>query len=189
LLSEAERKNSWQVAEVCGESNPYGFQYLLSRADWDAEAVREELRRDVVQQLGEPTGVLVLDETGFPKKGRQSAGVARQYRGTFGKVDNCPIGVFLSDASPLGHALLDRELYLPRAWTDDRQRCQQAGMPANRGFATKPQLARQMLARPFAAGVPAPGVTGDRVYGDDRRRRLWLEAPRQASVLAVSGKA
>jgi SRSO17 transposase len=188
LLSEAERKNSWQVAEVCGESNPYGFQYLLSRADWDAEAVREELRRYVVQHLGEPTGVLVLDETGFPKKGRLSAGVARQYSGTLGKVDNCQIGVFLSYASPLGHALLDRELYLPQEWIDDRERCQQAGIPEDRGFATKPLLARQLLARTFAAGVPATWVTGDSVYGDDRRLRLWLEAQPHAYVLAVSGK-
>ena len=188
LLSEAERKNSWQVAEVCGESTPYGFQYLLSRADWDADAVREELRRYVVQHLGDPNGVLVLDETGFPKKGRHSAGVARQYSGTLGKVDNCQIGVFLSYASPLGYALLDREIYLPKAWTDDRERCQQAGIPEDRGFATKPQLARQMLARTFAAGVPARWVTGDSVYGDDRRLRMWLESQLQASVLAVSGK-
>jgi SRSO17 transposase len=188
LLSEAERKNSWQVAEVCGESTPYGFQYLLSRADWDADAVREELRRYVVQHLGDPNGVLVLDETGFPKKGRHSAGVARQYSGTLGKVDNCQIGVFLSYASPLGYALLDRELYLPQAWTDDRERCQQAGIPEDRCFATKPQLARQMLARTFAAGVPATWLTGDSVYGDDRRLRMWLESQLQASVLAVSGK-
>jgi SRSO17 transposase len=174
LLSEAERKNSWQVAEVCGESTPYGFQYLLSRADWDADAVREELRRYVVQHLGDPNGVLVLDETGFPKKGRHSAGVARQYRGTLGNVDNCQIGVFLSSASPLGYALLDRALYLPQEWTDDRERCQQAGIPEDRCFATKPQLARQMLARTFAAGVPATWVTGDSVYGDDRRLRMWL---------------
>jgi SRSO17 transposase len=188
LLSEAERKNSWQVAEVCGESTPYGFQYLLSRADWDAEAIREELRRYVVQHLGDPNGVLVLDETGFPKKGRHSAGVARQYSGTLGKVDNCQIGVFLSYASPLGYALLDRELYLPQEWTDDRERCQQAGIPEDRGFATKPQLARQMLARTFAAGVPARWVTGDSVYGDDRRLRMWLEGQPYAYVLAVSGK-
>jgi SRSO17 transposase len=162
---------------------------LLSRADWDAEAVREELRRYVVQHLGDPHGVLVLDETGFPKKGRHSAGVARQYRGTLGKVDNCQIGVFLSYASPLGYALLDRELYLPQEWTDDPARCQQAGIPEDRGFATKPQLARQMLARAFAAGVPATWVTGDSVYGDDRRLRLWLEAQPHAYVLALSGKA
>jgi SRSO17 transposase len=188
LLSEAERKNSWQVAEICGESTPYGFQYLLSRADWDAEAVRDELRHYVSQHLGDPNGVLVLDETGFLKKGAHSAGVARQYSGTAGKVENCQIGVFLSYASPLGHALLDRELYLPKVWTDDEERCRQAGIPADRPFATKPQLARQMLTRALAAGVPAQWVTGDSVYGDDRRLRLWLEGRPQPYVLAVSGK-
>jgi SRSO17 transposase len=188
LLSEVERKNSWQVAEVCGESTPYGFQYLLSRADWDADAVRDELRTYSMQHLGDPHGVLVLDETGFLKKGRHSAGVARQYSGTVGKVDNCQIGVFLSYASPLGQVLLDRELYLPQEWTGDRQRCRQAGIPEDRRFATKPQLAQQMLARAFAAGIPAKWVTGDSVYGDDRRLRLWLEAQHHAYVLAVSGK-
>jgi len=188
LLSAAERKNSWQMAEVCGEATPYGFQYLLNRADWDAEAVRDELRTYVIQHLADPNGVLVLDETGFVKKGRHSAGVARQYTGTVGKVENCQIGVFLGYASVLGQVLLDRELYLPAAWTQDRERCRQAGIPEDRGFATKPQLARQMLARAFAAGVPATWVTGDCVYGDDRRLRLWLEAGPQAYVLAVSGK-
>jgi SRSO17 transposase len=188
LLSEAERKNSWQVAEICGESTPYGFQYLLSRAEWDAEAVRDELRRSVIEHLGDSTGVLVLDETGFLKKGAHSAGVARQYRGTAGKVENCQIGVFLSSASPLGHALLDRERYLPKVWSDDTERCRQAGIPADRPFATKPQLAQQMLARAFAAGVPAKWVTGDRVYGADRRLRRWLEGRPQAYVLAVSGQ-
>jgi SRSO17 transposase len=188
LLSEAERKNSWQVAEVCGESTPYGFQYLLSRADWDADAVRDELRTYSMQHLGDPNGVLVLDETGFLKKGQHSAGVARQYSGTAGKVDNCQIGVFLSYASPLGQVLLDRELYLPQEWTDDRERCRQAGIPEDRRFATKPQLAQQMLARAFATGVPAPWVTGDSVYGDNRPLRRWLEAQPQAYVLAVSGK-
>jgi SRSO17 transposase len=161
LLSAAERKNSWQLAEVCGEATPYGFQYLLNRADWDADAVRDELRTYVIQHLGDPNGVLVLDETGFVKKGRHSAGVARQYTGTVGKVENCQIGVFLGYASPLGQALLDRDLYLPAAWTQDRERCRQAGIPEDRGFATKPQLARQILARAFAAGVPATWVTGD----------------------------
>jgi SRSO17 transposase len=188
LLSEAERKNSWQVAEVCGETTPYGFQYLLSRADWDADAVRDELRTYSMQHLGDPHGVLVLDETGFLKKGRHSAGVARQYSGTVGKVDNCQIGVFLSYASPLGQVLLDRELYVPQEWTDDRERCRQAGIPEERRFATKPQLAQQMLARAFAAGVLAKWVTGDSVYGHDRRLRLWLEAQRHAYVLAVSGQ-
>ena len=188
LLSEAERKNSWQVAEVCGEATPYGFQYLLSRADWDADAVRDELRFYVIQHLGDPNGVLVLDETGFLKKGVHSAGVARQYSGTAGKVENCQIGVFLSYASPLGHALLDRERYLPKAWTDEGARCRQAGIPADRPFATKPQLAQQMLNRAFTAGVPAQWVTGDSVYGDDRRLRLWMEDRRQPYALAVSGK-
>ena len=188
LLSAAERKNSWQMAEVCGEATPYGFQYLLNRADWDADAVRDELRTYVIQHLADPNGVLVLDETGFVKKGRHSAGVARQYTGTVGKVENCQIGVFLGYASVLGQVLLDRELYLPAAWTQDRERCRQAGIPEDRGFATKPQLARQMLARAFATGVPATWVTGDCVYGDDRRLRLWLEARPQAYVLAVSGK-
>jgi SRSO17 transposase len=188
LLSEAERKNSWQVAEVCGEATPYGFQYLLRRADWDSDAVRDELRRYVIQHLGDPDAVLVIDETGFLKKGEHSAGVARQYSGTAGRIENCQIGVFLAYTSGLGHTLLDRELYLPKAWTDERARCQQAGVPEERGFATKPQLARQMLARAFAAGVPAKWVTGDSVYGDDRRLRLWLESCPQAYVLAVSGK-
>jgi SRSO17 transposase len=169
LRSEAGRKNSWQVAEVCGELTPDGFQYVLSRADWDADAVRDELRTYGMQHLGDPHGLLVLDETGFLKRGRHSAGVARQYRGPVGKVDNCHIGVFLSYASPLGQVLLDRELYLPREWTDDRERCRRAGIPEDRRFATKPQLAQQMLGRAFAAGVPAQWVTGDSVYGHDRR--------------------
>jgi SRSO17 transposase len=188
LLSEAERKNSWQVAEACGEPTPYGFQYLLNRADWDADAVRDELRTYSMQHLGDPHGVLVLDETGFLKKGQHSAGVARPYSGTAGKVDNCQIGVFLSYASPLGQVLLDRELYLPQEWTDDRGRCRQAGIPEDRRFATKPQLAQQMLARALAAGVPARWVTGDSVYGDHRPLRRWLEGQPQAYVLAVSGK-
>lgn len=188
LLSPAERKNSWQLAEICGEPTPYGFQYLLGRADWDADAVRDELCTYVTQHLGDPNGVLVLDETGFVKKGCHSAGVARQYTGTVGKVENCQIGVFLDYAGQLGHALVDRELYVPKEWANDRERCRQAGIPADRPFATKPQLARQMLARAFAAGVPAKWVTGDSVYGADRRLRVWLEARPQAYVLAVSGQ-
>jgi len=188
LLSEAERKNSWQVAEACGEPTPYGFQYVLNRADWDADAVRDDLRTDVIQHLEDPNGVLVLDETGFVKKGRHAAGVARQDPGTVGKVENCHIGVLLGYASPLGQALVDRELSRPQEWTNARERCRQAGIPENRGFATKPQLARQMLARAFAASVPAKWVTGDCVYGDNRGLRGWLEARPQAYVLAVSGK-
>jgi SRSO17 transposase len=187
LRSPAERKNSWQLAEVSGDATPDGFRYLRRRALWDPEAVRDELRRYVLQHLGDPEAVLVLDETGFLKKGRHSAGVARQYSGTAGTVDNCQVGVFLGYASPLDHALVDRELSLPEEWTDDRERCQHAGIPADRHFATKPQLARQLLARALAAGVPARWVTGNSVYGHDRRLRMWLEAQPQAYVLAVSG--
>jgi SRSO17 transposase len=188
LLSPAERKNSWQLAEVSGAATPYGFQHLLGRADWEPNAVGDALRTYLIQHLGDPNAVLVIDETGFLKKGRRSAGVARQYSGTAGRIENCQIGVFLGYASQLGHALLDRELYLPEEWTDGRERCRRAGIPDERRFATKPQLARQLLARAFAAGAPAKWVTGDSVYGDDRRLRMWLEAQPQAYVLAVSGK-
>src|SRR5262245_27376779 len=188
LLSPAERKNSWPLAEISGDATPYAFQHLLRRALWDPEAVRDELRHYIVQHLGDSEAVLVIDETGFLKKGRHSAGVARQYSGTAGKVDNCQIGVFLGYAAPLGHALGDRELYLPEEWTDDRERCRQAGIPDARRMATKPQLAYQLLARTLAAGVPARWVTGDSVYGNDRRLRMWLEAQPHAYVLAVSGQ-
>jgi SRSO17 transposase len=189
LRSAAERKNSWPVAAVCGASTPDGFQALLSRADWDADAVRDARRTYSMHQLGDPTGVLGLDEPGFLKKGRHSAGVARQYRGTGGTVDHGPSGVLLSDASLRGQGLRDRDLYLPQEWTHEWERCRQAGRPEDRRVATTPQVAQQLLARAFAAGVPAPGVTGDRVYGHDRRLRMGLAAQPHASVLAVSGQA
>jgi SRSO17 transposase len=173
---------------VSGDTTPSGVRHPLRRALWDPKAVRDELRRYVVEQLRDPDAVLVIDETGFLKKGRHSAGVARQYSGTAGRIENCQIGVFLAYASRLGQALLDRELYLPKAWTDDPTRCRQAGIPKDRRFATKPQLAQQMLQRALAAAVPARWVTGDSVYGDDRRLRVWLEAQPLAYGLAVSGK-
>jgi SRSO17 transposase len=188
LLSPVERKNGWQLAEVNGDDTPYGVQHLLGRAQWDAEAVRDDLRGYVIEHLGSPQGVLVIDETGFLKKGRHSVGVARQYSGTAGRVENCQIGVFLAYASARGHALLDRALYVPKEWTQDRERCAQAGIPEEQPFATKPALARDMLEQAFQAGVPARWVTGDSVYGDDRRLRMWLEAQERAYVLAVSGK-
>ena len=188
LLSSAERKNSWQLAEVVGAPNPYGFQHLLGRADWDADAVRDELHRYVTEYFGDPDAVVVIDETGFLKKGRMSAGVARQYSGTAGRIENVQIGVFLTYASRHGHTLLDRELYLPKEWTEDRARCAQAGIRPSRTLQTKPALAKQMLERVFAAHVPVRWVTGDSIYGDDRRLRLWLEAQEHAYVLAVSGK-
>jgi SRSO17 transposase len=186
LLSPAERKNSWQLAEICGAANPYGFQHLLGRALWDPDAMRDRLRGYISDYLASPDAVAVIDESGFLKKGTESAGVARQYSGTAGKVDNCQIGVFLSYASERGHTLMDRELYLPKAWTDDRERCRKAGIPDARAFATKPELARQMLERTFAAGVELAWIAGDSVYGDHRPLRQWLEGRRQAYVLAVS---
>jgi SRSO17 transposase len=188
LLSPVERKNGWQLAEVNGDATPYGLQHLLGRACWDAAAVREDLRSYLVESMGDPQAVLGLDETGFLKKGQQSAGVARQYSGTAGRIENCQIGVFLAYARRQSHALLDCALYMPQAWTNDRERCKRAGLPEQHPFATKPQLARQMLQRAFDARVPAAWVTGDSVYGDDRRLRMWLEEHERAHVLAVSGK-
>ncbi len=188
LLSPAERKNSWQLAEVVGATNPYGFQHLLGRAEWDADAVRDELHHYVADYFADPEAVVVLDETGFLKKGQKSAGVARQYSGTAGRVENVQIGVFLTYASRRGHTLLDRDLYLPKDWIADRDRCAQVGIPTTRTFQTKPALAKQMLERVFAAQLPVRWVTGDSVYGDDRSLRLWLEEREQAYVLAVSGK-
>ncbi len=188
LLSPLERKNGWQLAEAVGDRTPYATQHLLGRADWDAEAVRDDLRAYVVEHLGDPAAILVVDETGVVKKGTASAGVAKQYVGGVGKVENAQVGVYLAYASPQGVAFLDRALYLPEEWTDDPARCQQAGIPEEVGFATKPQLAQAMLERARQAGVPAAWVTADSVYGDDRRLRMWLEAREQAYVLAVSGK-
>src|SRR5215470_15491212 len=153
LFSPAERKNSWQLAEQSGDPNPYGFQHLLGRADWNPEALRDRLRTYVTDYLADDDAVGVIDETGFLKKGRHSAGVARQYSGTAGRVENCQVGVFLAYASEHGQTLLDRELYLPKEWTEDRQRCRRAGIPDQRAFATKPALAQQMLSRTFEAGV------------------------------------
>jgi SRSO17 transposase len=188
LLSPIERKNGWQLAEAAGDVTPYAMQHLLDRADWDADAVRDDLRTYVIEHLGDPQAVLVVDETGFIKKGTKSAGVAKQYTGTVGKIETCQVGVFLAYASPAGVALLDRALYLPEGWADDAERRRAAHIPEVVGFATKPELARALLERACQAGVPAAWVTADSIYGDDRRLRLWLETHEQAYVLAVSGK-
>ena len=185
LLAEVSRKNGWQMAEELGEANAHGVQRLLEEADWDEEAVRDELRTYVIEQLGEPGGILVVDETGFVKKGKKSAGVARQYSGTAGRRENSQVGVFLSYASSKGAAFIDRALYLPEEWTADRVRCREAGIPDEVEFATKGELAKLMLARAFAAEVPAEWVVGDTVYGYDELR-LWLEAQQKNYVLAVS---
>jgi SRSO17 transposase len=186
LLSGTERKNGWQLAEQAGDTTPDGMQRLLNHARWDADQVRDDLRDYVVEHLGDRGGVLVVDETGFLKKGTKSAGVKRQYSGTAGRIENCQIGVFVAYASRHGHALIDRELYLPQSWTEDRPRCRQAGIPDSIEFHTKPQLARRMLARALDAGVPTAWVTADEVYGGDGRLRRWLEERDVAHVLAVN---
>ncbi len=185
LLAPVERKNSWTLAERAGEASPDGMQRLLAAADWDADAVRDDVRDYVVEHLGSPGGVLVVDETGFLKKGSKSAGVARQYSGTAGRIENSQIGVFLTYASAAGRTLIDRELYLPKVWTEDRERCREAGVPDEVEFATKPELAMRMLARALQAGVPAGWVAGDEVYGQHYRLRAALEARGVGYVLAV----
>jgi len=184
LLAPLERKNGWQLAEHLGEAGPQGVQRLLNAADWDADAVRDDLSAFVVEHLGDAEGVLIMDETGFLKKGTKSVGVARQYSGTAGRRENQQIGVFLAYAAPRGAVLLDRALYLPEAWTSDAGRRAEAGVPETVAFATKGELAKQLLAHAFAAGIPAAWVAGDTIYGSDAVRR-WLEGQGRHYVLAV----
>lgn len=186
LLDRVERKNGWQLAEHLGEAGPQGVQRLLNAADWDVDAVRDDLRGYVTEHLGDPDGVVIVDETGFLKKGTKSVGVQRQYSGTAGRIENCQIGVFLGYASSQGRAFLDRELYLPQEWAQDPARRGEAGVPPAVSFATKPALAQQMLARAFAAGVPAAWVSGDEIYGNDGAFRHWVMAGNHPYVLAVS---
>src|SRR3954447_22462789 len=188
LLSHTARKNGWQLAETVGDATPYGIQQFLYRAVWDPDAVRDDLRDYVIEHLGDAQGILVVDETGFLKKGEKSAGVQPQYGGGAGRTANAQIGVFLTYAGPRGHTFLDRALYLPASWTDDRERCRAAGIPEDVAFAPKPALAQAMLARALGAGVPAAWVTADSVYGDVKYLRVWLEARPIGYVLAVSGK-
>jgi SRSO17 transposase len=185
LLGDAERKNGWQLAEHLGDPTPDGVQHLLARADWDADAVRDDLIAYVAEHLGDPGGVLVVDETGFLKKGAKSCGVARQYSGTAGRIENCQVGVFLGYATNKGRALLDRALYVPKGWTDDRPRCRAAAVPDAVAFATKLELARRMIDRAVDAGVPAKWVTGDAVYGSGYTFRAALERRGLGYVLGV----
>jgi SRSO17 transposase len=186
LLSITERKNGWQLAELAGEATPDGMQRLLNTAHWDVDQVRDDLQQYVLTHLADPEAVLVIDETGFLKKGTKSVGVAAQYTGTAGKIANCQIGVFLAYANRYGAVLLDRELYLHADWEKDPERCQEAGVPdERRKTIPKPTLARQMLAHAFAQGVKAAWVTGDTVYGGDYKLRSWLEERLQPYVLAI----
>ena len=186
LISPIERKNGWQIAEYLGATTPDAVQRLLATAHWDADQVRDDLQTYVVEHLGHPDAVWVIDETGFLKKGTKSVGVKRQYSGTAGRTENCQIGVFLASASPRGRTFLDRELYLPKEWAADLPRREEAGVPKEVVFQTKPQLAKQMLKRAMAAGVPGRWVTGDTVYGNDPKLREYLEECPKAYVLAVS---
>jgi SRSO17 transposase len=185
LLSAVERKNGWQLAEHLGDARPWRTQRLLSHVQWDEEAARDLCRAYAVEVLADREAVLIVDETGFLKKGTKSAGVARQYSGTAGRIENCQIGVFLAYASGTGHALIDRELYLPKEWAEDPARCAAASIPKEVAFATKPELARRMIARATAADVPFAWVLGDEVYGSDRRLRLDLEQQERPFVLAI----
>jgi SRSO17 transposase len=186
LLSHTERKNGWTLAEFAGDLAPDGMQRLLNFYSWDAGAVRDAVRRYVVTSLGDPGAVLVADETGFLKKGKMSAGVARQYTGTAGRVENAQVGVFLAYAASDGsRALIDRELYLPEKWASDRPRCRAAGIGDEVGFATKPKLAQDMLARAVAAGVPFAWFAADEVYGQNPGLRDWLEDGGIGYVMAV----
>ena len=185
LLADLPRKNCWTLAEHAGDRDPHGMQHLLGRAVWDTDGVRDDLREFVTGQLGDADAVLVVDETGDLKKGTATVGVQRQYTGTAGRIENAQVAVYLTYAGARGHAMIDRELYLPRSWTEDPGRCAAVGVPAEIEFATKPALATGMLSRALAAGVPARWVAADEVYGADPGLRAELEYQQIGYVLAI----
>lgn len=185
LLSGAERKTGWMLAEEAGLARPYRIQSLLGRSSWSADTLCERVRSYTIEALGDPDGVLVVDETGFQKKGSHSVGVARQYSGTAGRIENCQIGVFASYASRWGHTLIDRRLYLPKSWAHDPDRRAKAHVPEDVAFATKPAMASEMIANLLDEGTPCAFVLADAVYGSDFRFRRMLETREQPYVLAV----
>ena len=187
LLSGVERRNGWLLAEQAGEETPDGMQRLLATADWDAELVREDLRDYVVETLGSEKVVLVVDETGFLKKGKKSVGVKRQYSGTAGGVENAQVGVFLAYTTSLGTAFIDRELFLPEEWADDAERRKEARVPEEVTFKTNPQLALRMFNTAFKAGIKAAWVTADSVYSSSAIRQ-YLEDQKQPFVLGISAQ-
>ncbi len=186
ILSDTARKNGWQLAEHAREARPDGMQRLLSQAVWDTNGVRDDLRAYALEQLGPESAILVIDESGFPKRGNKSAGVGLQYCGTTGQVQNCQVGVFLTYVTPRGHTLIDRELYLPLDWCEDPERCRAAHIPESVHFQTKPELAIQMLGRIEEVGCPIAWVVADTVYGGNLDLRNWLEAHAYHYVLAVA---
>jgi len=188
LLGTAERKNGWQMSEYLGEETPYALQQFLYRGRFDADKLRDELRTYVGDELGDEDGIIVMDDTGFLKKGNKSCGVKRQYTGTAGRIENCQAGVFLSYASSKGTALIDRQLYIPKEWAEDSERRREAGIPEGLEFQTKPEMAFKMLQEATSAGMPYKWVTGDCAYGDYRVIRTWLEKNEKSYVMSVSGK-
>jgi len=187
MVSGLDRKNCWTIAEHRGDATPDGLQHLLSRASWDAEEIRDDLRDYVIEAFGDPGAILVVDETGDVKKGVHSVGVQRQYSGTAGRIENSQVAVYLTYAAPRGHALIDRALYLPRSWAEDHTRCANAGIPDDQqGFATKPTLAAELIDRTVAAQVPAAWVAGDEVYGADPRLRAAIRGHGLGYVMAIA---
>src|SRR6266566_3499640 len=186
IVSDTARKNGWQLAEHAGEARPDGMQRLLASSVWDTDGVRDDVRSYVLEQLGQESAILVIDESGFPKRGNQSAGVGRQYFGVTGQVQNCQVGVFLAYVTAHGHSLIDRELYLPLDWCEDPARCRAAHIPESVRFQTKPELAIHMLKRLDEAGYPIAWVVADTVYGGNLDLRTWLEAHGYHYVLAVA---
>lgn len=186
LISRVERKNGWQLAEELGEATPTNLQHFIARAIWNADEVRDDVREYVAEHLGEDEAVLIVDETGFLKKGRKSVGVHRQYSGTAGRIENCQVGVFLAYRSRHGHALIDRALYLPKSWAEDGARRTEAKVPESVEFATQPALAREMLRRTLATGLPCRWATADEIYGGDFSFRQLLEEHGLCYVVAVS---
>jgi SRSO17 transposase len=185
-LAELPWVNCRALAEHAGDRSSDGMQHLLARAKWDADGLRNDVRGFAVEHLGDPGAVLVVDETGDLKKGTATAGVQRQYTGTAGRIENAQVAAYLEYAAPAGHALIDRELYLPKSWTADPARCAVAGIPQDTALATKPQLARRMIERAITAGVPFGWVAGDEVYGDNGPLWAWLEEQEIAYELAVA---
>ena len=183
LLCDVGRKNCWTLSELSGHASPDRFQHLLSRAKWDADGVRDDLRAYVVDHLGHPDAVLVVDETGDVKKGTGTVGVQRQYTGTAGRIENAQVAVYLAYSAPEGHALIDRRLYLPKSWTDDTDRRDRAEVPTDTEFATKPELATAMISA--AAEVPAGWVAGDEVYGADPQLRAAIATRGLGYVLGI----
>lgn len=189
LLSPVERKNGWQMAEQVGYANPYRFQHLLGRAQWNADAVCAEIRQYAVEHLKSETDILAIDETGFLKQGEQSVGVQVQYYGTTGHLENCQVGVFMSYISDKGQTLIDRRLYLPRSWTEDQNKRKKGAIPEEILFATKPQLAIQMLSSAINQGIRPAWFVADEVYGNDGSFWWWLEKTAKLPyVLTVNKK-